>query len=270
MAIGPALQEARLKKQLTTSQVAELTRMKMQIVDDLEHDDFHRIAATIYGKGFIKLFAECVGLDPAPLIADYMLTLRGGSGAAHSVPTPPAGKVHGSKVHGGKVRGDAAPHAAPPPPPPPPPPAPEPEPELDPEPEDLFAFANSQRKRITPDAPRLRGTTAFSPPPPPASPSGTVKHRTRAGQRNLAVVAAGIFRNLRRQVTLLAEAGKERLANLKWGDRFLKILGIALAAIALILVLTAIIRHLAARSGTRPPADHELILLTKPPEPYVD
>jgi cytoskeletal protein RodZ len=77
MAIGPTLQDARLKKQLTTSQVAEITRMKVQIVDDLEHDDFHRIAATIYGKGFIKLFAECVDLDPKQLIADYMRSVKG-------------------------------------------------------------------------------------------------------------------------------------------------------------------------------------------------
>ena len=77
MAIGHILRNARLAKQLTESQVAELTRMKIQIVQDLEKDDFHRIAATIYGKGFIKLYAECVGLDPEPLIKDYLRSVEG-------------------------------------------------------------------------------------------------------------------------------------------------------------------------------------------------
>jgi hypothetical protein len=247
MAIGPVLQEARLKKQLTTSQVAELTRMKIQIVADLEHDDFHRIAATIYGKGFIKLFAECVGIDPTPLLADYMRTVRGGSGPATPLPPPMPGK--------GRAVEEAPADEAP---------APEPEPE------DLFAFASSHRKRITPDAPNSRARDAFSPTPAPASPSGTVRHRTRTRNGGLATWAAGILQKSRERGTVLAEACKERLANLKWGDRFLKIIGIALAAVTLILVLTAFIRHLAARSGSRPPADHELILLTPPPEPYVD
>ena len=35
------------------------------------------MAATIYGKGFIRLFAECVGLDPKPLVADYVRSVEG-------------------------------------------------------------------------------------------------------------------------------------------------------------------------------------------------
>ena len=72
MSIGPILKKAREDKKLTTSQLAKQTNMMVQIVEDLEKDDFSRIAATIYGKGFIKLYAEAVGLDPKPLIKDYM------------------------------------------------------------------------------------------------------------------------------------------------------------------------------------------------------
>lgn len=72
MGLGQTLREARLKHSLTASQVAAATRMKVQIVEDLEREEFSRIAAPIYGKGFIRLYADYVGLDPKPLIEEYV------------------------------------------------------------------------------------------------------------------------------------------------------------------------------------------------------
>jgi len=77
MPIGPILKQARIEKKMTASQVAKETNMMVQIVEDLERDDYHRIAAPIYGKGFIKLYAEAVELDPQPLTKEYMATLNG-------------------------------------------------------------------------------------------------------------------------------------------------------------------------------------------------
>jgi len=69
---GAALRAAREKRHLSIDEVAEATRIKMHIVKALEHDDYSVIAAPLYGKGFIKLYAEYVGLDPAPLIRYYL------------------------------------------------------------------------------------------------------------------------------------------------------------------------------------------------------
>ena len=71
MSLGSILKEARERKGLTVAQVAEQTRMIHQLVEDLERDDFHRITAAIYGRGFIKLFAECVGEEPGPLVQEF-------------------------------------------------------------------------------------------------------------------------------------------------------------------------------------------------------
>ena len=72
MALGEKLRNARLNAKLTTAQIAAATRMKVQIVEDIEREDFRRVAAPIYGKGFIRLFAEKVGLDPEPLVEEYI------------------------------------------------------------------------------------------------------------------------------------------------------------------------------------------------------
>ncbi len=72
MALGRKLREAREEKELSQSEVASGTRMKVQIVSAIEEEDFSDVAAPIYGKGFIKLYAEFVGLDPQPLINEYV------------------------------------------------------------------------------------------------------------------------------------------------------------------------------------------------------
>jgi len=69
---GAALRAAREKRRLSINEVAEATRIKIHILQALESDDYSAIAAPLYGKGFIKLYAEYVGLDPAPLIRFYL------------------------------------------------------------------------------------------------------------------------------------------------------------------------------------------------------
>lgn len=70
--LGQILKEAREQKGVTASQAAAATRMKIQAVEAMERDDFSRMAAPMYAKGFIKLYAEYLGLDAAPLIREYM------------------------------------------------------------------------------------------------------------------------------------------------------------------------------------------------------
>lgn len=70
--LGEKLKSARIARGMTASEVAAETRMKVQMVEALENEDFSQVAATIYGKGFIRLYAEQVGLDSAPLIEEYL------------------------------------------------------------------------------------------------------------------------------------------------------------------------------------------------------
>ena len=75
LSLGESLRAARLAAGYSIEQVAAKTRMLPKIVQELENDDFHSISTSLYGRGFVKLYAECVGLDPAPLdeafLAEY-------------------------------------------------------------------------------------------------------------------------------------------------------------------------------------------------------
>lgn len=77
MAFGEILRNARLQRGLTPSDVAESTHLLVQVVTDLEREDFRRVAAPIYGRGFVKLYAEMLELDPEPLVRDFMSLYTG-------------------------------------------------------------------------------------------------------------------------------------------------------------------------------------------------
>ena len=70
--IGQQLKQARELKKVTPSQAAAATNMKVQHVEALERDDFTKFSVPVYAKGFIKLYADYLKLDPEPLIEQYM------------------------------------------------------------------------------------------------------------------------------------------------------------------------------------------------------
>ena len=133
---GKTLRAAREAKGLTTGQIAERTHMMVQTVEGLENENFSKIVAPIYGRGFVKLYCETVGLDPKPMVDAFMAIY-----SDHRAPNP-------------------AP--IPPPPPPPPPVASETQrPEADPPPSAPVAS----------EPPPKPAELDFGLPPPPPSPA---------------------------------------------------------------------------------------------------
>lgn len=101
--LGEQLRAARRKKGVTASQAAAATRIKIQTIEGLENDDFSSIAATVYCKGFIKMYAEYLGLDPAPLIEDYLSQCGGDSSVPPTSERYDQGMEHRPNVPGRKV-----------------------------------------------------------------------------------------------------------------------------------------------------------------------
>ena len=139
IAFGSTLRAAREAKGLTIRDIADKTHMMIQIVEDLENENFSKIAAPIYGRGFVKLYCNTVGIDPAPMTEAFMEIFTG------KRPSETKSEVQ----------------APPPPPPPPPPPAPvekQPDEKMEP----------SQTEELDEGAFRLVSEEAsFTPAPPP-------------------------------------------------------------------------------------------------------
>lgn len=74
---GATLRAAREARGLTPAQLAQTTHLMAQQIEALENEDFSKIAAPIYGRGFVKLYCEGVGLDPKPMIDEFMEIFSG-------------------------------------------------------------------------------------------------------------------------------------------------------------------------------------------------
>jgi cytoskeleton protein RodZ len=71
LSIGRVLQQARIAAGLTVDDLTNATRVRLPIVHAIEVDDFGPCGGDVYARGHIRTLAKAVGIDPAPLLAQY-------------------------------------------------------------------------------------------------------------------------------------------------------------------------------------------------------
>jgi hypothetical protein len=292
MALGAALRKAREAKGLTPSELAASTRMKVQIVEDLEDEDFSRIAAPIYGKGFIRLYAEHVGLNPEPLVQEFVSRYnamrktpslvserpRTPPPAPVPEPAPAAPKPPPEAKSGAPV--ESAPPEPPSPviasPPPPPPPAPAPAP----------AEVRPGRARNTAEQDlfdRITASSAPSAPPPPSA--GPPSRALPAEPEAQPLPPPDVLAAPRLEAEEPAPARAERparpsgrrltLPSLTLPTQIWKTISLVVGiAIVVLFLVSGIVRLTKGLSKPARPAADEvskaLQLAEEPPEPYVE
>lgn len=75
--IGENLREARHNKKVSLEDASRATRIKIEILEQLESDEFDRLAAPTYTKGFLRLYAEYLGLDSQSIVDAYLRSQGG-------------------------------------------------------------------------------------------------------------------------------------------------------------------------------------------------
>ncbi|AZR72437.1 hypothetical protein BBF96_02930 [Anoxybacter fermentans] len=71
--IGQKLREAREEKGLSLKDISEKTRIRTIYLKAIEEGNFDKIPGIIYAKGFIKAYAQVVGLDPIELLKELQI-----------------------------------------------------------------------------------------------------------------------------------------------------------------------------------------------------
>jgi cytoskeletal protein RodZ len=79
LSIGATLAAARAAAGLTVDDVAAATRIRGQLIRQLEHDEFAGCGGAVYARGHIRSIASVVGVDGEPLVAEFN-SLQGGRG----------------------------------------------------------------------------------------------------------------------------------------------------------------------------------------------
>ena len=88
--LGSELREARLQRGLTLEQVAYETRIRTRYLEALEDERFDDLPGEAYAKGFLRTYADFIGLDGPQMLARYRARLpRRTEPAVSPRPQPP-------------------------------------------------------------------------------------------------------------------------------------------------------------------------------------
>ena len=71
MSIGATLAAARRHAGLSVAEVSQRTRVRENIIEGIEQDDYAACGGDFYARGHIRAIAEAVGTDPGPLIEEF-------------------------------------------------------------------------------------------------------------------------------------------------------------------------------------------------------
>jgi cytoskeleton protein RodZ len=82
--LGSSLREARVRRGLELAQVAAATRIRTRYLRALEEEHFELLPGSVYAKGFLRAYADCLGLDSQVFLDEYNARF-----SAEETPPPP-------------------------------------------------------------------------------------------------------------------------------------------------------------------------------------
>jgi cytoskeleton protein RodZ len=71
VSVGEELSRARQERRLTVDDIAADTRIRATLIRAIEDDNFAPCGGSVYARGHIRSIARIVGIDPAPLLAEF-------------------------------------------------------------------------------------------------------------------------------------------------------------------------------------------------------
>src|SRR2546430_1412389 len=84
--IGTSLREARLRKQVDIVQAEQGTKIRAKYIRALEDEQFELLPAQTYVKGFLRTYAETLGLDGQLYVDEYNSRFVAGDDDTHFRP----------------------------------------------------------------------------------------------------------------------------------------------------------------------------------------
>jgi hypothetical protein len=85
---GGRLRVERERQQLTLSAVASQTKINIHLLQGLERDDLSRWPTGIFRRSFLRVYADALGLDPEPLLREFLVRFPDPTEPQSARPTP--------------------------------------------------------------------------------------------------------------------------------------------------------------------------------------
>lgn len=101
--VGTTLRQRREKKRMGLAEVSRVTRIPVATLESIEQDHFDDLPGEVFVKGFLKSYAQMLGLLPEDIVARYTASRR----VAMVTPLPVASPVQAARVGQGRRFGVA-------------------------------------------------------------------------------------------------------------------------------------------------------------------
>ncbi len=73
---GKTLKQVRERVGVELQTVSKETKISVKILEAIEEEAFEKLPALVYLKGFLKNYAQSLGLDPQKVVEDYLKVLK--------------------------------------------------------------------------------------------------------------------------------------------------------------------------------------------------
>lgn len=70
---GEEIRRERELREITLREISESTKISLRYLDALEQNDFAHLPGGVFNKGFVRAFAEHIGVDPEAMVNAYLL-----------------------------------------------------------------------------------------------------------------------------------------------------------------------------------------------------
>jgi len=69
---GETLRRERELRQISLREISEATKINLRYLDALERDDFRHLPGGVFNKGFVRAYAQFIGIDPESMVTAYL------------------------------------------------------------------------------------------------------------------------------------------------------------------------------------------------------
>jgi transcriptional regulator with XRE-family HTH domain len=99
--LGTRLRLERERRQIALADVAARTKILGALLEGLERDDVSRWPTGLYRRSFIRAYAQAIGLDPEPVLREFLACFPDTDDPTAAVPSPPRMCDEGGDTPGG-------------------------------------------------------------------------------------------------------------------------------------------------------------------------
>jgi len=95
---GETLRRERELRQISLREISEATKINLRYLDALERDDFRHLPGGVFNKGFVRAYAQFIGVDPESMVTAYLeeegrQTARAARSSGAPAPAPEPAEV---------------------------------------------------------------------------------------------------------------------------------------------------------------------------------